>query len=134
LDTVPWYEIPPEPELPAGRQPLSAATASPADIQNLALALVMMWGPSMRLPAEQRLLAFVEGLAEDRALVLVEEARQASSIGTNYLEQRSEEAGANAHYAPMEEMERAVLDRFPWVDAENLSHLYNQACYYVWHG
>jgi len=109
-------------------------TASREEVQNLALALVMMWGPSRRLPAEQRLMALVDGLDEHGAAALVEEARQAERLGNSYLWERSDAAGEQAHFAPQAQMEEAVMARFPWVDAANLDSLYSQSCYWVWHG
>lgn len=130
----PCNDTPPVPELPVGRRPLRLDTASLADLQNLALALVLMWGPSRRQPAERRLRALVEGLAEDGALALVDAARQAEHIGMDFMQQRSDGAGENARFAPQAAMQRAVREQCPWVDDKNVSVLYSQACYYVWHG
>lgn len=123
-----------QPELPNGRSPLDADAAAPDEVSNLAMALVMMWGPSMRLPPSMRLQVFVTGLDGASADAYVAEAERACSLGNAYVYDRSPSAGDAAVMAPFEDMAAAVLAAHPWVDEENLDHCYSQACYYTWHG
>src|SRR5262249_55269272 len=129
-----WYDEAPQPELPEGRQTLHYGPAPDEELRNLALALVLMWGPSRRLPAEDRLMAFVDDLDHGRAVSLVEDARSAEQIGNAYVRERYEASGHASEFGSLAEMAQAVRHRFPWVDDENVRHLFSQSCYYAWHG
>jgi len=123
-----------QPEVPAGRTSLRYGVDPDDAVRNLALAVVMQWGPAMRVPESERLGGLTADLPIDRAEEFLVQANEAFSIGTGYLWDRSEDAGDKATFAPYDDMAAAVLKIAPWVDEENLSHLYKQACYYTWHG
>jgi hypothetical protein len=129
-----WYDEAPRPELPPGRQTLRWGVASAEEVQNLALALLLLWGPSTRLPVEQRLMAFVADLDHERAATLVQEAKRAEERGHAYVWERHEASGNGEDFGSQEEMAQAVVEHCPWVDDDNLRQLYTQSCYYAWHG
>lgn len=116
------------------RGPYEMQTVTQEQLYNLALEIVMEWGPNRRTPVELRIIARCRGLDETTAVAAAAEARAAEKMGHDYLWDRSDKAGSGAMCAPQPEMEAAVLAAHPWVDANNLSHLYQQSCYYVWHG
>jgi hypothetical protein len=122
-----------EAELPQGRQPIPA-TASAEELRNLALAVVLQWGPAARVPALERLRAFAAQRPDAELQAALDAASGAQRIGNDYLWDHSEGAGDHVSMAPFADMAAAVIRAHPWVDEENMGHLYSQACYYVWHG
>lgn len=122
------------PELPKGRSRLRVGRANEGEIRNLAMSLVLLWGASRSIPPVERLRMFVSGLDEQTAETMVADARAAAQLAENHVYMHTDYTGEQIRYVPKQDVARLVLARFPWVDADNMGHVYSQSCYYAWHG
>lgn len=98
---------------------------------NAGLALAMEWGEHFLKPIQQRLSQRYPQLSAEQLEQYNTLCRQAMFFGHGLLPQVWQEAGG------VESVARALwqsrmLERYPWVNEENLGHLISQAFYYAW--
>lgn len=101
-----------------------------AEILNAALKMSLEWGENWLAPIHQRIQKAYPKLSAEEAdslnLWCIEVRKYAFAL----VEEEYPLALANIDGTAMER----VKQKYPQIDGENLSQLYNQGMYYAWHG
>jgi hypothetical protein len=119
-------------ERPSAARPLDAATATRAQLLNLALDVHLEWGPERARSERERLLERARHLDRAQAHELLAEATHAASLSFDIV---YDGWGDGSHRRALAaRAAAAVRQAHGWVDDDNLSRLLNQSCYYAWRG
>lgn len=109
---------------PTKDEPLDGGTASREALLNLALHIHMEWGPELMRTEAERFHERCRGLDASQAETVIAEAQAAASVGYRIVDDDWDEARVSELQAAAQQ---AVIERHPWVDDDNMSHLLSQA-------
>jgi hypothetical protein len=98
-----------------------------ADTLNTALSMSLEWGPVRSQPLQDRLAERFATLTKKELLGLKLTCGEVESLAWREIER------AYLNEISINQAESAILSAFPWVSADNLSHLVTQGQYYAWH-
>lgn len=99
-----------------------------ADIRNAALRLSLEWGENFMAPIQARLRETFPELTPDQADELEKSSRQIQSFAFALYEELYFERMTRP------DVEAQIKAKFPFLNDENMTRLYNQGMYYAWHG
>lgn len=97
------------------------------DTLNTALAMSLEWGPVRSTPLETRLAERFPNLNPREVMALKLTSAEVESLAWREIER------AYLKEITMDAAGTVIKSQFPWVDANNLSHLFTQGQYYAWH-
>ena len=103
------------------------------EIVNAALEMSLEWGPNWLQPINARLREKYPQLTEKEAESLNVWCAAVRTFAFDLVEKeyKDEQAGKGIG---SEAVQQEIRQKYPQVNAENLSHLYSQGMYYAWHG
>jgi hypothetical protein len=101
---------------------------SAADRLNIGLDELLQWGPRLGQPYQPRLLERLPELSEEEAQRIERACLEAQRFVYEH--------AARVYRDELEQTQakKMILERFAWINAENLSHAFSQGMYYEWHG
>src|SRR4051812_28180418 len=94
-----------------------------ARILNKALDMAMEWGEHFMKPTQPRLAKLYPKLTKSQLNQIDKLAREAMRAGHNFVYDNTT--------CTIEDVRRAVQEKYPWVSDKNAVHLYSQGMYYA---
>jgi hypothetical protein len=98
-----------------------------SDTLNTALSMSLEWGPVRSTPLEARLTERFSNLTPREVMALKLTCGEVESLAWREVER------AYLKQSTMEAAGATIRSAFPWVNTDNLSHLFTQGQYYAWH-
>ncbi|HMR78253.1 MAG TPA: hypothetical protein PKD61_24260 [Polyangiaceae bacterium] len=102
-----------------------------ASILNVALELAMAFGKDWLAPVQPRLRSRYPSLSFDELDAYDAACRRVLALSRQQAPACWRKAGARQSDA-LKYFGEAVRVSFPWVNRDNLAHLFSQGCYYAW--
>jgi hypothetical protein len=99
------------------------------DLLNEGLSLAMEWGENWLEPTQERLALRRPALSQSELDEINAICQAAMKFGHDSVYDLALKSGSKTKREDFEPVMRA---RYPWVNSENLSHLFSQGMYYAW--
>jgi len=104
---------------------------SESEILNVGLAFAMEWGSDWLKPIQERLSKVYPALRGEDLNRVNGICQAAMKYGHALVASMANEQGLDVDLATWK---AAFLQRYPWIDEQNSSHLFSQGMYYAWKG
>src|SRR5262249_31060971 len=100
----------------------------PPEALNHALRLSLEWGENFHKPVDERLRKKFPKVSAAQARETDTLCRSIQSFAFRGIEE--------VYFGKADEgkVRKEILEKWPWIDEENLTHLWSQGMYYAWHG
>jgi len=111
-------------------------TSTEIEILNSGLEFAMEFGKNWLKPVQQRLLSKYGVITQDELDKYDQVSREVMNSGHKYIYDSLSKLYDDQHKIGKDKLQEAfnafILDKYKWVNQDNLSHLFSQGCYYAW--
>lgn len=99
------------------------------EILNVGLEMALEWGENFGKPIQPRLAERYPNLNEKQLDGYSEICKKVKSLGFDLIYELYPKGGVDSARG---NWRQEILEQYPWVCEQNLSHIYSQGCYYAW--